>query len=267
LDVAAQKQGISLARYLNDSSESEIAVNATIGATSTREAVKAATQARDSGFQAIKLKVGMASNVEGEIERVGAVRQAIGPDMALRLDANGAWNTDQAIASIRSLERFGLELIEQPTPPNDFSALLDVRNAVSIPIAADESITGIESANQILKMGAVQALVLKPMMLGGLRTAYRIAQSATVSDVRCIITTTIDAGVATAAALHLAAAIRPQGLACGLATSELLATDLLVRPLEISSGRMKVPSGPGLGVQVSEALLFRFASGIEGEAS
>ncbi len=265
LDAIAKEKGISIARFLADAPETEITVNATIGAASIEEATKASTLARNAGFQTVKLKVGMAPDVEGEVGRVGAVREALGPDIALRLDANGAWNANQAIATIGSLEQFDLELIEQPTPSHEFSTLLDVRIAVSTPIAADESVTGIEAAERLLGIGAVQVLVLKPMVVGGLRTAYRIAQTAAASGVRCIVTTTIDAGVATAAALHLAAAVKPQGLACGLATGELLATDLLVRPLEISSGRMKVPLGSGLGVQVDENLLTSFATGIVGE--
>jgi L-alanine-DL-glutamate epimerase-like enolase superfamily enzyme len=155
---------------------------------------------------------------------------------------------------------FELELIEQPAPAGRLDALRRVREASGLPIAADESVTSPAAAAALLASKAVDVLVLKPMVLGGLRVSLAIAQRAAREGVSCIVTTTIDTGVATAAALHLAAAIPGAPLANGLATAAFLASDLLVAPLPIEAGSMAVPAAPGLGVSVDDAALLRFAA-------
>jgi L-alanine-DL-glutamate epimerase-like enolase superfamily enzyme len=144
-------------------------------------------------------------------------------------------------------------------------SLRRVREAVRTPIAADEDITDIDAAHRVLQLGAAQILVLKPMVVGGLRPARRIIELAQAAGVAVVVTTTLDAGVGTAAALHLAATL-PQGSpACGLATGDLLTSDLLVRPLTVDGGRMQLPDGPGLGVELDRAKLQGY-SGDKGKA-
>ena len=213
----------------------------------------------------MKLKVGMAASVEEERQRVAAVRRSLGPDVRLRIDANGAWDTERAIATIRSLEEFALELVEQPVVDGDLDGMARVQQAVQTPIAADEAITGLAAARRVLERGAASVLVVKPMVVGGLRPARRIVELAKEAGVAAVVTTTIDAGVGVAAALHLAATLPEGSPACGLATGSLLADDLIVRPLEVRDGSMALPDGPGLGVELDEAKLARYG-GVTREA-
>jgi o-succinylbenzoate synthase len=230
-------------------------VNATIAAEDEVEAALQATGAREAGFACVKLKVGMARSVEGERGRVAAVRRALGPEIRLRIDANGAWDSEQAIATIHALEEYDVEYVEQPVAPGAPTAMARVRSAVSVAIAADEDVVSLEPARRVLEAGAADALVIKPMVVGGLRPARQIAELASEAGVAVVITTTIDAGVGTAAALHLAATLPADGPACGLATGSLLSDDLVVRPLSARDGWMAVPDGAGLGVELDEAKL------------
>ena len=195
---------------------------------------------------------------------MAAVRQALGPDVRLRIDANGAWGVEQAIRAVRELEEYDLEMVEQPVAAGDLPGLARVRAAVDVPIAADEDVTNVEAAERVLEAGAADVLVVKPMVVGGLHPARRIIDLAAV---KVVVTTTIDAGIGTAAALHLAATLPPGGPACGLATGSLLTADLITRPLVARCGRMGLPDGPGLGVELDEGQLARYGGGIEREIS
>ena len=259
-DARAKQKGISVARLLADDTAlaPAVSVNAIIGAPSAAAAMAAAAGAQAAGFGSVKLKVGIAGSIDEERERVAAVRQALGPDIRLRLDANGAWQVEQAIRTIQALEEHDLEFVEQPLPAGDLAGMRRVREAVSTLIAADEDVTDLDAARRVLQEEAAQVLVLKPVVLGGLRPAREIARMVAEMGGTVVVTTTIDAGVATAAALHLAATLSPGGPACGLATGALLVSDLLTHPLEIGQGRMRLPDGPGLGVKVDESEMDRY---------
>jgi o-succinylbenzoate synthase len=258
-DVRAKAAGITVAEFLAPHISRSVIVNATIGALSTTAARKAALKAQAAGFGCVKLKAGMARSVDEECERVATVRAALGSQAKLRLDANGAWEVEQAIRTIRALERYSIEFVEQPVRADDVAGLKRVRDAVCIPIAADESITSYETARDVLQFAAAQILVLKPMVIGGLRPARQIIELAQAAGVTVVVTTTIDAGVGTAAALHLAATLPVASPACGLATGDLLADDLLVRLLVVNDGRMILPEEPGLGIELDPTALRRYS--------
>ncbi len=260
LDALARARGLPLARLLCDSPRAAVPVNATIAAESGNEAAAAAAAALAAGFRCIKLKVGMAPDLDGERQRTAAVRGALGADVTLRLDANGAWTVEQAVRAIRSLAEFGLEYVEQPLAPGDLSGMARVRRDAGVPIAADEDVTGPAAARGLLEAGAADHFVVKPMVVGGLRAGIEIALAAKNAGLSTIVTTTIDAGVGTAAALHLAAALPEEGPACGLATGSLLAADIVARRLEVREGRIALPEGPGLGVELDERALARYAT-------
>jgi O-succinylbenzoate synthase len=188
---------------------------------------------------------------------VAAVRDAAGPRVALRIDANGAWDVDTAIAMINAMEPYGIELVEQPVAAADVAGLRRVRDAVSVPVAADEAVTDAASAERLLAEGAADVLVVKPAVVGGLREARRIIELASVYGADAVVTSAFEAGPGVAAALHLAATLPRPARACGLATLELLADDLIERGPPVVDGRMVVPSGAGAGVTIDRAALAR----------
>jgi o-succinylbenzoate synthase len=254
-DLRGRAGGMPLAELLGGAAARPVRVNATIAATDSIAAARAAVVA---GFTCVKLKVGVAPSIEAEVRQIQAVRAAIGDAVQLRLDANGAWATDQAIAVIRAVEGLRIELVEQPVAADDLAGLARVRSRVATPIAADESVGGPEQARRVVESGAADLLVVKPMVVGGPRRARTILDLARQAGLGAYVTTTVDAGIATASALHLATLLPDQGPACGLATSGLLEDDLTEPSIEVDQGWMRLPAGPGLGVQVDEVRLTRY---------
>ncbi len=198
-----------------------------------------------------------------EVARVAAVRDAAGPNVRLRLDANGAWTEEQAIATIRAIEQYDIDLVEQPVPPGDIAALHRVRAAVRIPIAADESVGGTDTVRALIDARAVDAIVVKLPVAGGVRRGAETCKLALGAGLGAIVTSALDCGIGVAAALQLAAMLPPASRGCGLATLGLLEDDLIVEELRIADGRMEVPRAPGIGVTLDEDALARYAAGAE----
>lgn len=253
-DLAARQAGLSLAGSVAERPRDGVAVNGLVGIMPAREAGTRAAALAAQGLTCLKLKC--ADEPTAVLAaRVGAMRDAVGPAVRLRLDANGAWpDASAAGAAIRAVERFDIELVEQPLPvgagPAAFAAL---RGLVGVPLAADESVTDLAAAEAFLAAGAVDVLIVKPARVGGFRAGRAIADRAADAGVGVVVSTLFETGVGIAAALHLAATLPDDGRAHGLATAELFATDLLIEPLAVRAGRMRVPGGSGLGVALDPA--------------
>ena len=263
LDAEGRAAGVSVAQLLSPHAAPYVAVNAVVEAATCRDSAAAAVRAISRGFRDIKLKVGLAGRAADDVARVAAVREAVGPGVRLRLDANGAWTEEQAVETLRALEPYDIVLIEQPVAPGHADALRRVRDATRIPVAADESVTGIEAARALIDARAVDALVLKLPVVGGPWHALRIMHMALHAGVAAIVTSALDSGVGVATALHVAATLPQPAQACGLATLDLFEDRLIDEELRIDDGRMAVPQTPGLGVTLDEDALWRFATGPE----
>jgi len=253
LDALCKANDYSISTLLapiNSVPQSCVAVNAIIGVKGTRAAVEAAREVKNIGFGCVKLKVGMGENLQEEIGRIAAVREAIGSEMHLRLDANEAWSLDEAIAVLSHCVPYAIQYVEQPLKAYDLNGMRTLRQAVPIPIAADEAVHSLESARQVMAYEAADILVIKPQLAGGLRIGKQIIAEATQRCIQCVITSTIETGIGLTAALHLAAASPSITLECGLATLSLLADDLLVDEFPLRRGFLEVPAGPGLGVEL-----------------
>ena len=234
-----------------------------IGDGSPAQAVAQAGAAWAAGHRTLKLKVG-ATRPEEDRRRVEAVRNAL-PDATLRLDANGGWDEITAAAALERLAGYRIELVEQPVASEATEALARLRRAQLCRIAADEAVTSLEAGRDLLAAEAADVLVLKPMRLGGLRPALTLAGEAAERGVPCVVTTTFDAAVGVAAALHLAAALPAVAAlpdpAHGLATADHLAADLVAEPPRPHDGAIALPPVPGLGVRVDERALDAAATG------
>jgi L-alanine-DL-glutamate epimerase-like enolase superfamily enzyme len=215
-----------------------VAVNAVISATDRAGAAAEAAAAVAGGFRCLKLKVGIGDDGG----RVAAVRAAAGPDAALRIDANGAWDVAEAIRAIESLMPAGLELVEEPARGLD--AIRAVRERVSARIAIDE--TAAEPG--ALSFGAADAVCLKISRCGGISGVLDAAALVRASGAEPYLASTFDGPLGIAAAVHAAAALGATGPlpACGLATLGLF--DGVEDPLRASDGAIAVPAGAGLGI-------------------
>ena len=261
-DLVSRAQGVSLAHWLasreGTKPHARVPVSALVAAPDPQGAAAEARRSSAQGFRTLKLKLG-ASEFELDLARVAAVREAVGAEVALRLDANGAWKEADTPRRLRELARFGIEFLEQPVAASEVEALARLRAAAPFPIAADEAVRSEADAEALLAARAADLLVLKPAAVGGLRAACRIAARARRAGVPVVVTSFLDSGLGRTAALHLAASLPGAPRAAGLATGELLAEDLAASP-PVLEGALALPQGPGLGVAPADELLQRCAT-------
>jgi L-alanine-DL-glutamate epimerase-like enolase superfamily enzyme len=199
------------------------------------ELAREAQRAVAEGFGTLKFKAGAAD----DFARAAVVRDAVGPGIRLRLDANGAWDRDEARRRLRELAPLSIEMCEQPTED-----LIGVGGIV--PIAADE----LTARDPDAALERADAIVLKPMALGGLSRALRIGREAQRRGLRTVVTSSLDGAIGRAGAAHLAAALLADGPqpAAGIATGRLLEADLCPDALAPRDGVVRISDSPGLGL-------------------
>ena len=235
-DLHAQQRGLSLHQHLNPESPSRLPVAALITGSSTDALVEQALQKQAEGFATLKIKVG-AGSFAVDLERVAAVRSAVGGRMALRLAANGAWSPDEALRNIEKLFPFSLEFIEEPTA--GLAGLAKVRKGAAFPVAVDESAGDLAGLRQAIDLGSGDFFILKPSAIGGLVVAEQAATMAAQAGLGVVVTSLLESSHGVKLAAHFASA---QGLSApspGLATAELLTQDLGC-PLPISNGHLSL---------------------------
>lgn len=255
LDLLARRKGMPLCWLLAEEARPEVSVNALLGEDSPEALAEEARRAVAEGFGTLKLKVAGRS-LDDDEARVRAVREAVGPRVRLRLDANGGWSEPEANRAVDRLGWYELEVLEQPTPADDLSALWRIQRRAPCPIAADESLASPTALRALLALElgsapAVGALVLKPMVLGGLLPAMGVARRAARLGMRAYVTSSLDGVVARAGAAHLAAALPSGDLASGLAVGRLFTNEPAGHPYQPVEGRIRLPDTPGLGLDAN----------------
>jgi L-alanine-DL-glutamate epimerase-like enolase superfamily enzyme len=238
-DLEGRRADVPVWRLLGAHPEPEpIAVNALVAAEDRAGAADEAARAAHAGFSCVKLKVGIGDDAG----RVAAVRAAVGPDMAIRLDANGAWEVEEALAHLRALAPSGVECCEEPV--HGVEALRQVAEASDVPVAMDETAI----APGALESGATPVVCLKLSRCGGISGLLEAAETVRAAGGEVYLASTLDGPLGIAGALHAAAVLRPTR-PCGLATLDVFERLDLDPALRVQAGRMRVPTGSGLGVR------------------
>jgi o-succinylbenzoate synthase len=240
-----------------------VRVNATLAAGTPDEVTASVSDAVDRGFRTLKLKAAPDDTVAGLVARVGAARAAAGDDVALRLDANGAWDLEGATLRLRALAGFGLQYVEQPLPAADLAGMAELRTRVGVPIAADEAVASIAGARAVFEAGAADVLVVKPARVGGRAAVAEIAALAGAAGVPIVVTSSLETGIGLRAAIAAAASVGdvPGWPAAerdhGLATLDLLEDDLLAGPLEVVDGQLRARDAGALAVDEAAVARYR----------
>lgn len=237
-DLEGRRADQPVWRLLGAETGGVVAVNALITAEDRAGAAAEAATARAAGFGCVKVKVGIGDDAG----RLAAVRAAAGPAMAIRLDANGAWSIEEALAHLRALAPTGIELCEEPV--HGVEHLRAVAEDAEVPVAMDETTV----APGALASGATPIVCLKLSRCGGISGLLDAAETARAAGVEVYLASTLDGPLGIAGALHAAAVLRPPR-ACGLTTLDAF-EGLTVDPaLAVQDGTMRVPQGAGLGVR------------------
>jgi o-succinylbenzoate synthase len=233
-DLEGRRTGQPVWRLLGAQDAPAVEVNATIASPDRSGAVAEAAVAREAGFRTLKLKVGTGDDAG----RVAAVRAFAGAQMQIRLDANGAWSVREAAAALRALAPAGVELCEEPV--HGLAQTQELQSITDVPIAIDE--TTLEPG--ALDRRVCDAVCLKIARGGGITGVVEQGRRARAAGYEVYLASTLDGPLGIAAALHAAAAIKPDR-PCGLATLGVFQDRQ--DPLPPTAGRIDAPTGPGLG--------------------
>jgi len=259
VDLAARIAGLPVHAYLGGAVKDRLLFNAWIGILPPDEAAEETLVWKQQGFRSAKIKVG--GNIEADRNRVKAVREAVGPEFQLRIDANAGYDADTSIKLAKMVAPFKLQLFEQPVPDHDIVGMARVRreaNAVGLPIMADESVLDHASLIRIIKADAADLVKVKVMKQGGFLNTRRMIATAEAAGIRCVVGHGFGLGVNTMAEIMLAATSSNviDGLECvgPLKTAD----DIVTRKLDLSSGSIALPAGPGLGVTLDDAKLEKY---------
>lgn len=218
----------------------------TIGISETGIMVEKALKAMRMGYSALKIKVGIDSRKD--VERVKKIREAVGPKIIIRLDANQGWQPKEAIHVINQLSSFDIELVEQPVPASDIEGLGFVRRNVGVPIMADESVFSPEDALRVIQEKAVDMINIKLMKSGGIFKAKKISDLAEAAGIPCMVGCMLESKIAVTAAAHLVASSKNIQIV-DLDSPTFLADDFVDGGVEAVGGKIVLPASEGLGIK------------------
>jgi L-alanine-DL-glutamate epimerase-like enolase superfamily enzyme len=259
-DILGKAAGLPVYRLLGGAVRETVQIKMSVSGAEPERAAEIARWAMGRGLKALKVKVGI--EPEGDLARVKAVRAAIGPSVRMGVDANGGWSARVAIETIRRMTaECNIYFAEQPVAPLDIQWLVDVRRNVPVPVMADESCYTLQDAMALARAGAADILSIYVGKGGGIGPARKMAAVAEAAGLTCTVGSNLELGVASAAMTHLATAstgVGAEEFPCDILGPLAYEHDLLAEPIEFRDGAVRVPQGPGLGVELDEKMIARY---------
>lgn len=256
-DILGKALGVPVYRLLGGKVRDSVPLSYSIPFGEPDEMAEFAAARAKEGFRTVKVKVGQ--DADRDVAAVRQVRAAVGDGHRVRVDANMAWRTaKEAIAIIRRMEPYGPELIEQPLPPRELDALAEIRRGVGVPIMVDESVGPPRDAMEVIRRQAADIVNVYVSESGGIQNAAKTFGLCELAGLPCMIGSMPEFGIGTAAQIHLGVAMTNLKLdsdTCGVLYHE---ADLLKQPLRFEKGHAFAPEGPGLGVEIDEAVVERW---------
>jgi L-alanine-DL-glutamate epimerase-like enolase superfamily enzyme len=265
-DIVGKKLGVPIYELLGGLSNPKIPLGIVITFGPPEEVAEKATKAIRAGFHSIKLKVSHATVAE-DLENLKAIREAVGDDVRLGVDANGGWDYFQALEALKKMEKYGLFMCEQPVPWWDIDGLARLRQKVGIPICADESATELNHLLQIIQKNAADVLFLKIAKVGGLTMARKWVSIAQAANIPVMCGCLIASGFEAAAQTHFIAATDWMGKIehenngplhmydIYDTVSTVIKDDLAKTLPRYENGFLYPPDGPGLGMELNEEVV------------
>lgn len=248
-DLAARALEIPLHRLLGGKVRDDAPVLRILAIKTPAEMADVAAGLVAEGYGYLKIKV--EGDPDADAARVRAIRERVGPDVHLTIDANQSYTVERAIRAIGLMEPSRIDLVEQPVRWDDLDGLGAVARAVETPVEADESAKTVDDVYRLVSGGIVDSVSLKLPKLGGLRAARAAAAICEAGGVQCRMGAAVGSRLLAAAGLHFLAATPAIGYACELGEFARLLEDP-AEGLEVERGRLRVPDGPGIGVRMKE---------------
>ena len=256
IELVCRRMGIALYEYVGGAILDEVQFNGWVGELPADEAATEAKRWWDAGFKSLKIKVG--GGVAVDSERVAAVRDAVGTGMKLRMDANQRCDIAQAIELCHAVKSCDMQLFEQPTPAEDLEGLAKVRRDGGIPIMADEAISDHQSLIRVIKADCADFVKFGIKQAGGILPATRMLATAEAAGLPVVLGHGFGLDLSTTAEIMIGATSRNivPGLECvgPLKVADTVATTRL----DISTGSIALPSGPGIGIDLDDEKLSKY---------
>jgi L-Ala-D/L-Glu epimerase len=250
-DILGQAAGLPVYRLLGGD-KSTFEIDFTVGIDTPEKMAQVAKAHAAAGFRTHKVKIG--KNPDQDILRLKGIREAVGPDATIRIDANQGYTVPQAVYTLRNLEKFRIEYCEQPVVDWDIDGLKQVRQGSPIPIMADESLHSPVDAIRLIKAEAVDYFNIKIMKSGGMRHALQISTIAEAADIRCMVGCMSETRLGLSASAHVVAAQKNIVFA-DLDSFLSLAVDPVIGGMTVKDGMVTMPETPGLGASFDPAFL------------
>lgn len=249
-DLFGQQYGLPLYRFFGGARK-RIVSDLTISINEPSIMVTDALKAVRAGYTNLKLKVGIDAALD--LQRITAIRNAVGPHISIRLDANQGWSVKEAIRTIHAMEdaNLAVELIEQPVPAWDIEGLKQVTDSVDTDIMADESAFSPHEAFRLLSLRACDLINIKLMKAGGLGPASQIAAMAEACGIHCMMGCMIESKIGVTAAASLAAGNSAITIN-DLDAADLMAADPVHGGIHYEKNEIVLPDTPGLGITAIE---------------
>lgn len=235
--------------------KNKIETNLTISIGTPEEMVAASLEAVERGFNILKIKIGL--DYKLDIERIKAIREAVGPDVLIRLDANQGWNKREALIVMREIEstNIAIELLEQPLTAKDFQGMKEISNAIKTPVLADESVFSSSDAEKIINMRAADYINIKLMKCGGLKEGNNICSIAEANNIECFMGCMLETKIAVTAAAHLACGRRVINR-CDLDSPSLCSSDPVDGGVTVDGPWLFLSEKPGLGISKVDGIIW-----------
>lgn len=253
-DLNGRALGVPVHRLLGGKVRDRVPLSWSLAVASPEDELREAKEKAARGHRIFKIKTA-ARPVHEDVARIRALREGLGPEVRLRVDANQGWDRATALRAIRAMEPYDLDFVEQPVPRWDLDGMAQTGRSVNVPVMADESCFTPQDAMAIARLGGVSILGLKLTKSAGLLGSMAIARIAEAAGLGCYVGCMIETSLGTAAYLHVALAAAPVTWGCELFGPLLLTGDVVRKPVEYADGCILALDGPGLGVDVDEAAL------------
>ncbi len=253
-DLYGQLYNIPVYKLLGGSKD-KIVTDITISVNSPDEMARDAINAINRGYDTLKVKVGV--NPTLDVERLSAIRSAIGHRAKLRIDANQAWKPQEAVRILNKMQEQGLdiELVEQPVIAHDIEGLKYVTERSYVPVLADESVFSPLDAMKIIQTGAADLINIKLMKCGGITPALKIADAASIMGVECMLGCMLEAKISVNAAVHVACA-RSIITKIDLDGPVLCSEDPIIGGSVFNEKDISISKEPGLGIKGIEKITY-----------
>jgi muconate cycloisomerase len=266
-DLAGRACGLPVHALLGGAVRDAIPITHSIGLMAVEEGEREAAQVADEGIRTIKIKVGV--DPARDVEMVRRIRSAVGPDVALCVDANEGYRTPgEAIKTIRRMEAFDIIYAEQPV--HGIARVAEVARAIDTPVMADESAWNAHDVVEIIERRAAEIVSIYTTKPGGLYRAMEVAAVARAAGIVCNVNGSAELGIGNLANVALAAAAPAVTLSCVIPVSTPASAqrgqiggvfyrdDLIAAPMELSDGAIRIPTGAGLGIDVDPAKIEQY---------